>query len=179
MPHIIVASTNPVKINAVLAGFRRMFPENSWTAQGLNVASGVADQPMGDEDTLTGARNRACAAREAAPEADYWVGVEGGCAEDLHGMTCFAWVFILTNERQGQARTGAFYLPEEVAELVRSGIELGHADDQVFGRENSKQQDGSVGLMTGGVIDRTEYYTHAVILALVPFKTPHLTFPTG
>ncbi len=70
MPHIIVASTNPVKINAVLAGFRRMFPENSWTAQGLNVASGVADQPMGDEDTLTGARNRACAAREAAPEAD-------------------------------------------------------------------------------------------------------------
>lgn len=179
MPHLVIASTNPVKINAVLAGFQRMFPGEAFTAAGLSVASGVADQPMGDEDTLAGARNRARAARDAEPGADFWVGVEGGCAEDRHGMTCFAWIFVLTNDRQGQARTGAFYLPEEVATLVRGGMELGHADDQVFGRANSKQQDGSVGLMTGGVIDRTEYYAHAVILALVPFKTPHLTFPTG
>jgi non-canonical (house-cleaning) NTP pyrophosphatase len=76
----------------------------------------------------------------------------------------------------GKSRTGAFYLPEEIARLVRDGMELGHADDVVFGRSNSKQQDGSIGLLTGGVIDRTLYYEHAVVLALIPFLNPQLTF---
>ena len=62
---------------------------------------------------------------------------------------------------------------------MRQGIELGHADDQVFGRSNSKQQNGSVGLLTGDVVDRTAYYVQAVILALIPFKNPTLTFTAG
>ncbi len=49
------------------------------------------------------------------------------------------------------------------------GIELGVADDQVFGRVDSKREGGSVGLLSGGLIDRTAYYEHAMILALVPF----------
>ncbi len=76
----------------------------------------------------------------------------------------------------GKARTGAFMLPQEVANLVRSGIELGHADDQVFGRSNSKQTNGAVGLLTADLIDRQRYYEHAVILALVPFKNLTLTW---
>jgi non-canonical (house-cleaning) NTP pyrophosphatase len=57
-----------------------------------------------------------------------------------------------------------------VAELIRNGKELGEADDIVFGESNSKQKMGAVGLLTNNVIDRTEYYTHAVILALIRFK---------
>lgn len=141
--------------------------------------SGVSDQPMGDEETLLGAFNRAQAARALHPEADFVFGIEGGCAEDAHGVQCFAWVVALGQGRIGRGRSGAFYLPEEVARLVRRGIELGHADDLVFGRSNSKQADGSVGLLTGGVIDRALYYEHAVILALVPFKHPNLTFASN
>lgn len=153
-----------------------MFPDDVWRAEGVSVPSGVSDQPMGDEETLLGAFNRAQAARTLYPEADFVFGIEGGCAEDAHGMQCFAWVVALGQGRIGRGRSGAFYLPEEVARLVRRGIELGHADDLVFGRSNSKQADGSVGLLTGGVIDRALYYEHAVILALVPFKHPNLTF---
>jgi non-canonical (house-cleaning) NTP pyrophosphatase len=47
----------------------------------------------------------------------------------------------------------------------------------VFGRSNSKQQNGSVGILTHDVIDRTAYYVHAVILALIPFVNLQLTFP--
>jgi len=46
---------------------------------------------------------------------------------------------------------------------------LGHADDMVFKRENSKQKDGTVGNLTNGIIDRAEYYKPAIILALIPF----------
>ncbi len=44
----------------------------------------------------------------------------------------------------------------------------------VFGRTNSKQGNGAVGLLTGDVIDRAAYYVHAVILALIPFRNPEL-----
>ncbi len=45
---------------------------------------------------------------------------------------------------------------------------LGDADDAVFGRSNSKHEDGTVGILSHGVVDRTEYYRHALVLALVP-----------
>ncbi|MBL8058077.1 MAG: inosine/xanthosine triphosphatase [Anaerolineales bacterium] len=174
MPALVVASANPVKIQAVLAGFQRMFPAQAFTARGLPAESGVSHQPMTDAETRQGARNRAAAARRAAPEADFWAGVEGGC-EALDGqLACFAWVVILGRAQSGESRTGLFFLPEAVAGLVRQGVELGAADDQVFGRVNSKQGNGAVGLLTGDVIDRLAYYEHAVALALVPFKNPAL-----
>ena len=177
MKTIVVASINPVKIQAALEGFRRMFPGETFTAKGIGVPSGVSDQPMSDAETLQGARNRAAHAQAELPEGDYWIGIEGGVEDRAGELEAFAWVVVISSDgRAGKSRTATFYLPEETATLVRAGVELGHADDQVFGRSNSKQQNGSVGLMTGDVVDRTAYYVQAVILALIPFKNPTLTF---
>jgi non-canonical (house-cleaning) NTP pyrophosphatase len=74
----------------------------------------------------------------------------------------------------GKGRTGTFLLPPAVAELIRQGKELGAADDIVFGRLNSKQDNGAVGLLTDDVIDRAQLYEHAMILALIPFKNKAL-----
>jgi len=176
MKRIIVASQNPVKIQAALGGFQKMFPGETFQAEGVSAPSGVSDQPMGDEETLQGALNRAGSARRLAPDADYWVGIEGGCHEMDGDLLTFAWIVVMSGERTGRARTGTFSLPVEVARLVREGVELGEADDRVFRRSNSKQGNGAVGLLTRDVIDRTGYYEHAVILALVPFRNPDLTF---
>ena len=70
------------------------------------------------------------------------------------------------------SKTGTFLLPSSLAKHVEAGMELGHADDKVFGRVNSKQKSGTVGVMTDGIINRTEYYEHALILALVPWIRP-------
>jgi len=58
--------------------------------------------------------------------------------------------------------------------LIRQGKELGEADDIVFGRSNSKQENGAVGLLTDNAIDRAQLYEHAMILALIPFKNEAL-----
>jgi inosine/xanthosine triphosphatase len=174
MPLIAVASTNPVKVQSALNGFRRMFRDDSFAAEGLSVPSGVSHQPMTDAETLQGALARVEAARAVAPKADYWVGIEGGCETMGEELTAFAWVVVRSAAQTGKARTGVFFLPEAVAALVRQGVELGEADDRVFGRSNSKQGNGAVGLLTSDVIDRAEYYEHAVVLALVPFKNPQL-----
>ena len=175
---IVVASTNPVKIQAVRNGFVRMFPGQDFEILTVSVPSGVSDQPGSNAETLHGAQNRAHNASEIHPGADYWVGVEGGVemsGDEAPGeMQAFAWVVVQSTERVGKGRTGTFYLPPAVTALVRQGVELGEADDIVFGRSNSKQQNGAVGLLTGDVIDRAALYEPAVIFALIPFKNPDL-----
>ena len=95
--------------------------------------------------------------------------------EDEHGMFAFAWIYIENGKNiSSQSKTGTFYLPVEVTKLIKSGMELGAADDQVFKRENSKQEGGSVGILTHGVVDRKVYYSQAIILALIPFLNKNL-----
>jgi inosine/xanthosine triphosphatase len=174
MKKIIVASGNPVKSEAVLLGFQAMFPREEFQTEPLEVSSGVADQPMSDLETMKGAHNRAVAARENCPDADYWAGVEGGI-DQLDGChIAFAWVVILSEEQEGSARTGIFELPFDVSRLINDGMELGDADDAVFGTQNSKQAKGAVGLLTGNALTRAGFYTEAVMLALIPFKNPAL-----
>lgn len=101
---------------------------------------------------------------------------ENGEQDGTTLVQSFAWIAVIGGSRTGKARTAAYYLPEETAKLVRDGMELGPAEDIVWGRSNTKQNNGSVGLLTEDVIDRKGYYIQAVVLALIPFKNPSLTF---
>lgn len=172
---VVVASKNPVKIAAVKLGFEKMFPAESFVFEGISVSSGVPDQPMSDEETLKGATNRAKNIQEET-DADYYVGIEGGLEKLGDGMEGFAWVVILSKGKVGRAKTATYMLPLEVSKLVETGMELGHADDVVFKKTNSKQASGATGLLTNDVITRTLYYEQAVILALVPFLNSSLEF---
>lgn len=158
-----------MKVLAARGGFQRMFPEDQFEVVLVDVPSEVSAQPATDAETRRGALNRARQAQEAA-SGDYWIGTEGGVEDTPQGMLAFAWVAALSAGVSGAARSGAFYLPPGVAELVRAGKELGEADDIVFGRENSKQDNGAIGLLTGNVVDRAQLYEQAVVLALVAFK---------
>jgi inosine/xanthosine triphosphatase len=171
---IIVASTNPVKVNAALLGFQEMFPETEFEAEGVKTASGVSDQPIGDEETFRGAYNRVQAARENNPEADFWVGIEGGNIWHKDEMEGMAWIIVLSKDKMGKARTAGFFLPQKTIDLINQGYEMGHADEIIFGMHNTKQNQGSTGLLTDNVMNRTRFYVPAVILALIPFKKPDL-----
>lgn len=97
MPSIVVASTNPVKVQATQRGFGQMLSGDDWRVQGVSIESGVSDQPIGHAETLRGARHRALGALDAHPTADYTVGIEGGVApdfEDEYHLQVFAWVVI-------------------------------------------------------------------------------------
>lgn len=174
MKTIVIASNNPVKIESTRQGFERMFPDESFTVCTVTVPSGVRGQPLSSAETLEGARQRVQAAAERLPQADYWVGIEGGIEWDDDGVGSFSWVVVKSVETDSKSRTGMYYLPPQMVDLIRSGKELGEANDIVFSTSNSKQDRGAIGLLTGNVLDRTQLYEHAVILALVPFKNATL-----
>lgn len=169
---IVVASENPVKINAVESGFKSFFQE--FQIEGVKTASGVSDQPLTEQETLTGARNRVAEARRTITDADYWIGIEGGIQAMDTGLAAFAWIAISSAGKRGEARTATFLLPDKISHLVAGGLELGAANDLVFNEANSKQKNGAVGLLTHNAVVRHDLYQQAVILALIPFVNPDL-----
>ena len=164
---VAVGSTNPVKIAAVRAVISRVAPEAR--VEGLQVASTVRDQPWGDEETARGARARAIAAREALG-SELGIGIEGGVVDDERGLRTCAWAAVVGPDgREGTGGSLAMPLPPSVAELVRGGLELGDAMDQVAGTHNVKRGPGAVGLLTAGLIDRQRAYEALITYALAPF----------
>jgi inosine/xanthosine triphosphatase len=172
MTKIIVASTNPVKIEAAKVSFKKILQKEPFFVQGIDVPSGVRDQPYGDQETLLGAKNRVHNAMLKISQSDFWVGIEGGIDQDNYGLTAFAWVCVRSRSKMGISKSATFYLPKKVADLIHTGMELGDADDVVFGRQNSKQSDGAVGILTNRQICRVDLYAQAVTLALIPFIHP-------
>lgn len=171
---IVVGSKNPVKIKAVKRAFRKVFPDKKLEFEAIDVPSGVSSQPIGDKNTLKGARNRAVNASKKV-KADFYVGLEGGVGKEMNAER--AWMFVVDkNGKEGYASTGTFPIPQEITKLMKKGKELGEATDIVFRHNNSKQGLGAVGLLTKGVVDREKYYTQAIILALIPFVNKNLYF---
>ena len=172
---VLVASTNPVKIEACRRAFNKVFPDIVFEFSGIGVASGVADQPMDIEETFAGARNRVNALVKLGEKASYFVGMEGGLNIFKNEYFAFAWMYIRSDDGfEGKSQTAHFQLPPPVVQLLKEGYELGDADDVVFGKSNSKQNSGAIGLLTGDLINRSKYYEHAMIQALVPFKNSEL-----
>ena len=172
---ILVASKNPVKVNAVKEAFKICFGE-PFEISGTGTDSGVSDQPRSDGETKTGAKNRVERLAASGSVADYYVGIEGGIDVLEDRLFAFAWIAVSDGQEQSLARTGSFELPPEVARLIYEGMELGDADDQVFKKENSKQQNGAVGLLTRDLLTREKLYEHAIVLALIPFLNRTMYF---
>ena len=167
-----VGSTNPVKINCVAQAVAEFWPEAN--VIGINTDSQVSDQPNSEREMQRGALHRAQQALRLIAAADYGVGIEGGIVDNQDGMWAFAVVVIVDREaRRSEGQTGRFKLPEGVAQLIREeGLELGAADDRFFGRENSKQKEGAIGILSDSKITRLELYKPAVVFALLPFIHP-------
>jgi inosine/xanthosine triphosphatase len=164
---VVVGSTNPVKVKAARAVLQRLSPDVKVIGHG--VPSGVRDQPWGDDETIRGAVARARGAC-AVGDAELGVGIEGGVVAMADGSvrTC-AWAAVVTRDgREGVGGSLAMLLPQDVAALVRCGMELGHAMDRVSGERNVKHGAGAVGILTAGLVSRQEAYEVLVAYALAP-----------
>ncbi|HEY4517862.1 MAG TPA: inosine/xanthosine triphosphatase [Candidatus Paceibacterota bacterium] len=171
MKKVVVASTNPIKLQTAKTGFELVFPGETFIFECVKAVSGVADQPLSETETLRGAHNRITHAQELTPGADFYIGLEGGMEDKEGELHEFAWIVVKSKEgKVGKGKTGTFFPPVAFRKLIlEEGKEMGEATDIVFGDSNSKQKMGAIGHLTKGAIDRTELYRHAVIFALMPF----------
>ncbi len=165
---IAIGSTNPVKCRAAEAVLTPLYDTAAFVA--CEVASGVRAQPWGDLETRTGAINRAQAAL-AAGNADLGVGFEGGVVENEIGLFTCSWTAVV--DRAGHLGVGGncgLQLPEPVSAILRQGGELGPAMDALVGAHNTRQREGAIGILTGGLVDRQAAFEFLLRLALAPFR---------
>lgn len=171
---IAVGSTNPVKIAAARTVLVRVAPAAE--VVGVSVPSGVPDQPWGDAQTIEGAVARARLALGQAlasgvpADAALGVGIEGGVVEEAGDVRTCAWAAVVDVEgRTGIGGSLAMPLPPRVADLLRRGMELGHAMDEVAMGRDTKRGPGAVGILTAGLMDRQQAYEPLVVYALARF----------
>ena len=166
MKKVIVASENPVKIEAAKRTFAKVLPGEEFEFIGVKSESGVPDQPM-NEQTRQGAENRLAFIRAQYPQADYWMSQEGGTFEEGDKLYNRAWIMVCDKDGfVGESSTSHFYLPTEMVGHIRSGLEMGHAGDKFFNTQNIKHSSGVVGELTNGIYSRAEYYEQAGVIAL-------------
>jgi inosine/xanthosine triphosphatase len=167
-----VGSTNPAKVEAVRRTLGRLDPECEVVA--IDVPSGIAPTPLGDEAIRAGALARAQAALDRS-DAEIGFGLEGGAILDGDRAWLTAHVVALTRDAQvGEAAWGRMLLPRVAAGRMRTGEELGDIVDDLFARKDSKRQTGAVGLLTEGTVSRTDAFADLVAMACAPFLHPEL-----
>lgn len=170
---IAVGSTNPAKINAVKLAFASVWPREVLEIIGVDVASGVSNQPMSDKESIRGATNRAKRALKKSL-ADFGVGLEGGLHKIDKNWFDKGWMVVI--DKKGQMGIGSsinMLTPPEMMRMIQEEkLELGEVNDLIFKRKNSKHAEGHFGLMTKNLITRTDAYKAALISALVRFIHP-------
>jgi inosine/xanthosine triphosphatase len=167
-----VGSTNPAKIEAVRLALARLAP--GCALEAVDAPSGIAAQPVGDQATREGARNRARAAL-AATRAEVGFGLEGGVIHEPPVVWLVSWVSAVARDgRFGDASGLRMPLPSAVAARLDAGDELGTVIDDLFSVRASKQHSGAVGLLTAGFVSRTDAFADLVAMACAPLLRPDL-----
>ncbi|WP_206830456.1 DUF84 family protein [Alicyclobacillus fructus] len=138
----------------------------SYDIESVEVPSGVRAQPLSDLETRQGAIERARRAR-LHTGAHLGIGLEGGVEETEHGMLLVNWAAVTHGD--GEIAIGGglrMMLPDEIAEGIRAGRELGDVMDAWAGRTGLRHGDGAIGVLTGGRITRADMFRDALICAL-------------
>jgi inosine/xanthosine triphosphatase len=166
---IHVGSKNPIKLAAIREVMEPCF--SGAVFEPVAVSSGVSDQPIGFEEILQGAMNRARAA--FALSCDLAVALESGLVPVPLTRTGYMNVTacaIFDGKEMFSGLGPAFELPDEVTRLVvEEGLELDPAVRQAGLTEDPRigYGQGIIGILSRGRVTRADYSRPAVSMALV------------
>ena len=184
---VYVGTLNEPKLEAVRAAIGSY--ASGAEVRGFAVASGVPDQPVGYDEIVTGARNRARRALEAEAGCDLAVGLEDGLVElllsgEAPAVLNVGCAFVTDGERDSLGLSSAFaYPPQCLAPALVERAPIGEVFDRVFSEYTglaaapdvaSGRTIGNIGKLSLGVLPRSDYARQAVVCALVRFLHPAL-----
>jgi inosine/xanthosine triphosphatase len=179
---ILLGSTRRPKLAAVREAIRDfgaiLAPGLDFEVVGAEVESGVGHTPANRHELMLGARQRAEAlvrlAREKAQSWQYFVGLEGGLdvIDDGDGRRVLleSWAYVSDGCSGHFGRSGGVEIPDALArEVLENGVELSVAIDQFAGAVGIRDAQGAWGVLSSGLISRTEAFRVAVVAAFAPF----------
>ncbi len=169
MKRIYVASLNKNKINAVKEVF------SDYCVEGVACTSGVREQPTSLEETIRGAVNRA---KSVFGDCEYSAGIEDGIARvpwTMSGYMNFCACALFDGCRIFLGLGPAFEYPVECTKkAVEERITISEAFFPISERPDIGNEEGIIGWLTKGKINRQKYTKHAVEMAKIQIDNPGL-----
>jgi len=168
---IHVGSQNKVKVGAVAEIIQEYPHLASAGVQGVEVASGVSDEPLSLDETIQGAMNRA---RAAFHDCMYSIGLESGMMAVPHTKTGYMDICacaIYDGREFHLGLSSAWEFPDaSIAEsITKGGLTINQAMHKA-GLTDSKHigsEGGAIGFFTKGRMDRKAYTKQALRTALI------------
>ena len=160
----IIGTTNKAKLRACEEVMGEYYPHAEIT--GRSIKSDVSNQPFGDEETREGALNRA---RKASASAQNVVGIglEGGVRLINDKLYICNWgALCLPDGCEFTAGGAQIQLPDEIAHEVQSGKELGPVVDYYYHKQNTRHNEGAIGILTNGAVSRADLFAHILHLLI-------------
>ncbi|GGA37281.1 DUF84 family protein [Psychrobacillus lasiicapitis] len=165
---IYIGTNNKAKTKAVQTIASLYYPDASFVNK--EVDSFVSAQPMSNEETRQGAINRA---KQLIGQQDtlFGIGLEGG-VQEIDGILYICnWGALVVNNGDIFTATGAgIPLPDEVAEKLRAGAELGPVMDVYTNRKGIRHAEGAIGVFTDGLITRSMMFEHIMYLLIGQYE---------
>ncbi|MEK7511303.1 MAG: DUF84 family protein [Patescibacteria group bacterium] len=169
---IVVGSKNPAKVEAVQEILQDYPHLKDAEVVGVEVSSGVSDQPTSLTEVTTGAMNRA---KASFVDCTYAIGLEAGFmevpnAKSGHMNVTACAIYDGTDTHFGLS--SAFETPDkETMRLVlEEGMNLSDAAVQtgwVETVDEARKHNGVIAKLTKGKLDRKEYVKQSIRVALV------------
>ena len=179
---IAVGSARRPKLAAVSEAIRDfgplLAPGVEFDVVGVEVESGVGHTPANRAELMQGARQRVEAlvrlAREKAESWRYFVGLEGGLdvieEQGSRRVLLESWAYVSDGRNGHYGRSGGVEIPDALAhEVLENGVELSVAIDNFAGAVGIRDAQGAWGVLSSGLISRTEAFRVAVLAAFAPF----------
>lgn len=168
---IVVGSKNPAKVEAVREILQDYPHLMGAEVVGVEVDSGIAEQPTSLEEVTQGAVNRS---KHAFLECDYAIGLEAGFMKvpnSKSGYMNISACAIYDGTDTHLGLSSAFETPDkEIMRLVvEDGLSLDKAANAVglTADEHIGRNEGVSGILTRGRVSRKEYVKQSVRMALV------------
>ena len=171
---IVSTSRNPTKTIAVNRAFSKLCTPNI-----VEIATGTllrVKQPVGFRETLCCALSRAFIAKEKKQGYDFIASIEAGLL-DIPGSLLEGQVAIIIdrNERVSLGTSPLFPLPQHwLPEITGGGKELEEVAERELRLRLVGEKIGVIGVLTNGLITRTDLSYLATLSALLPWLNHNL-----
>ncbi len=175
---VAVGSLNPVKVEAARLVFERFFSEVE--IKPVEVETSISAQPIGIDQVIKGAVERAYQALSSVTGSDYGVGLEAGLIPypwTITGYLNHQVCALVDHELKVTLGSSmGFEFPSRVIERLerREVREAEEVMEEITGIERIGEAAGAIGYLTKNHVKRLDLSIQALTSALIPRLNPNL-----
>lgn len=168
--HIAVGTLKRYKLDAVAlaCGLVVLDVDIPPEIHAVCVESGVPDQPVTNEESIEGARNRARQAlAHCTMPCDLGIGIENGLEQVAQQWFATTWIVVVDRDGNEGVASALFRpVPPVLMDLVGQGHELSQAIAKRYGALAEGQDSSLIELLTHGALDKRLVLRDGVVTAM-------------